>query len=141
MTARGNGTIQLLPSGVPGLDAVLSADAIRAKVERSIAETNVLDVFWARSIMGDQLQAEMDRMAEQTRQPALLRELFHALGDDPRLIAVTGSAADVEKILTDRNLGSADYVLSGLPFSTLSMIGSGRLAVSLTTTPEVRCET
>ncbi len=35
------------------------------------------------------------------------------------LVAVTGSAADVEKILADRNLGSADYVLSGLPFSTL----------------------
>ena len=39
--------------------------------------------------------------------------------DDPRLVPVTGSAADVEKILADRNLGSADYVLSGLPFSTL----------------------
>ena len=39
--------------------------------------------------------------------------------DDDRLIAVTGSAADVEKILTERNLGQADYVLSGLPFSTL----------------------
>ena len=39
--------------------------------------------------------------------------------DDPRLIAVTGSAADVEKILADRDLGAADYVLSGLPFSTL----------------------
>ena len=39
--------------------------------------------------------------------------------DDPRLVAVTGSAADVEKILADRGLGKADYVLSGLPFSTL----------------------
>ena len=39
--------------------------------------------------------------------------------DDERLIAVTGSAADVEKILADRGLGAADYVLSGLPFSTL----------------------
>ena len=39
--------------------------------------------------------------------------------DDPRLVAVTGSAADVEKILAGRNLGQADYVLSGLPFSTL----------------------
>ena len=39
--------------------------------------------------------------------------------DDPRLVAVTGSAADVENILADRQLGSADYVLSGLPFSTL----------------------
>jgi phospholipid N-methyltransferase len=39
--------------------------------------------------------------------------------DDPRLVTVTGSAADVEHILAERNLGQADYVLSGLPFSTL----------------------
>ena len=39
--------------------------------------------------------------------------------DDPRLVAVTGSAADVERILSERKLGKADYVLSGLPFSTL----------------------
>ena len=39
--------------------------------------------------------------------------------DDPRLVAITGSAADVENILADQGLGSADYVLSGLPFSTL----------------------
>jgi phospholipid N-methyltransferase len=39
--------------------------------------------------------------------------------DDPRLVPVTGSAADVERILEDRGLGQADFVLSGLPFSTL----------------------
>ena len=39
--------------------------------------------------------------------------------NDERLIAVTGSAADVEKILADRGFAHADYVLSGLPFSTL----------------------
>ena len=39
--------------------------------------------------------------------------------DDPRLVAVTGSAADVQKILADRGFGQADYVLSGIPFSTL----------------------
>jgi len=39
--------------------------------------------------------------------------------DDPRLVAVTGSAAEVEKILADRGFDKADYVLSGLPFSTL----------------------
>lgn len=39
--------------------------------------------------------------------------------DDPRLVAVTGSAADVEAILAKRGLGQADYILSGLPFSTL----------------------
>ena len=39
--------------------------------------------------------------------------------DDERLVPVTGSAADVEKILADRGLPKADFVLSGLPFSTL----------------------
>jgi phospholipid N-methyltransferase len=39
--------------------------------------------------------------------------------DDPRLIAVTGSAADVEKIVAAHGFDHADYVLSGLPFSTL----------------------
>lgn len=38
---------------------------------------------------------------------------------DSRLEAVTGSAANVRKILADRGFESADYVLSGLPFSTL----------------------
>ena len=39
--------------------------------------------------------------------------------NDERLVAVTGSAADVERILSDRGLDAADFVLSGLPFSTL----------------------
>ncbi|WP_310468808.1 methyltransferase domain-containing protein [Sphingomonas sp.] len=39
--------------------------------------------------------------------------------DDPRLVAVAGSAAEVEKIVADRGFDHADYVLSGLPFSTL----------------------
>src|SRR4029077_15660130 len=34
-----------------------------------------------------QLQAEMDRMAEHTRQPEVLHELFEALGNDPFVIA------------------------------------------------------
>jgi phospholipid N-methyltransferase len=39
--------------------------------------------------------------------------------DDERLVAVTGSAGDVAKILADRGFAHADYVLSGIPFSTL----------------------
>jgi phospholipid N-methyltransferase len=38
---------------------------------------------------------------------------------DSRLQAVTGSAADVRKIIAERGFDSADYILSGLPFSTL----------------------
>ena len=39
--------------------------------------------------------------------------------DDDRLIAVAGSAADVEMIVAAQGFDHADYVLSGLPFSTL----------------------
>lgn len=38
---------------------------------------------------------------------------------DGRLEAVTGSAADVRRIMTDRGFEQADFILSGLPFSTL----------------------
>lgn len=38
---------------------------------------------------------------------------------DPRLHAVRGSAADVRRIIADFGHAQADYVLSGLPFSTL----------------------
>lgn len=38
---------------------------------------------------------------------------------DSRLIAVTGSAADVRQIIADAGHDAADYILSGLPFSTL----------------------
>jgi phospholipid N-methyltransferase len=38
---------------------------------------------------------------------------------DSRLFAVTGSAADVRQIIEDCGFKEADYILSGLPFSTL----------------------
>ncbi|MDP9413585.1 MAG: methyltransferase domain-containing protein [Pseudomonadota bacterium] len=38
---------------------------------------------------------------------------------DSRLIAVTGSAADVRQIMANSGFDQADYILSGLPFSTL----------------------
>ena len=39
--------------------------------------------------------------------------------DDPRFVPVIGSAADVENIVKEHGFDAADYVLSGLPFSTL----------------------
>jgi phospholipid N-methyltransferase len=38
---------------------------------------------------------------------------------DSRLVAVTGSAADVREIMAGAGFENADYVVSGLPFSTL----------------------
>src|SRR5207253_1493057 len=46
-----------------------------------------LEDDWQRPITSEQLQAEMDRMAQHTKQPEVLRELFQSLGDDPFVIA------------------------------------------------------
>ena len=50
--------------------------------------------------------------------PDFIRYLRHTL-PDPRFAAVNGSAADVAAIVADHGFEAADYVLSGLPFSTL----------------------
>ncbi len=50
--------------------------------------------------------------------PDFIRYLRHTI-TDPRFAAVSGSAADVMTIVADHGFAAADYVLSGLPFSTL----------------------
>jgi phospholipid N-methyltransferase len=50
--------------------------------------------------------------------PDFIAFLRHEIRD-PRLHAVRGSAADVRRIIADLGHAQADYVLSGLPFSTL----------------------
>ncbi|HEY6916424.1 MAG TPA: methyltransferase domain-containing protein [Allosphingosinicella sp.] len=46
-------------------------------------------------------------------------DYLNAKFTDGRLEAVTGSAADVQRIIAERGFDHADYILSGLPFSTL----------------------
>jgi N-acetylneuraminic acid mutarotase len=77
------------PTPKPSLDAVMPASAIRAKVEDSLAKSNALQRLWKYTVTGDQLQAEMDRMAKQTANGEILQDLFHALGGDPSLVAET----------------------------------------------------
>lgn len=38
---------------------------------------------------------------------------------DPRMQVVHGSAADIQQVLSERELGAVDYVVAGIPFSTL----------------------
>jgi phospholipid N-methyltransferase len=50
--------------------------------------------------------------------PEFVRYLKHTI-DDPRFLGVHGSAADVERIVADHGFEHADFIASGLPFSTL----------------------
>src|SRR5213593_2889154 len=71
----------------PSLDAVMSQAQLEKKVEDYLRDSQALEDYWSRPITAEQLQAEMDRMARDTKQPDVLRELFAALGDDPFVIA------------------------------------------------------
>jgi N-acetylneuraminic acid mutarotase len=71
----------------PSLDAVMSQAQIEKKVEDYLRNSELLRQTWQKPITRDQLQAEMHRMAQHTKQPEVLRELFAALGNDPSVIA------------------------------------------------------
>lgn len=71
----------------PSLDTVLPEASLRAKVTDYLQKSAALAEDWRQPITSSQLQAEMDRMARDTKQPAVLRELFAALNNDPYVIA------------------------------------------------------
>jgi N-acetylneuraminic acid mutarotase len=71
----------------PPLDKVMLQPEIEKKVEDYLRNSQALEDYWQRPIAPDQLQAEMERIASQTKQPGVLREIFGALGNDPFLIA------------------------------------------------------
>src|SRR5436309_2911487 len=71
----------------PSLDEVMSAQQIEKKVEDYLRDSQALEVYSQRPITPEQLQAEMERIARNTKQPEVLRELFEALGNDPFVIA------------------------------------------------------
>ena len=75
------------PDPKPSLDGAMSQTQLENKVEGYLRDSLVLEDYWQRPITAEQLQAEMDRMARDTKQPEVLRELFKALGNDPAVIA------------------------------------------------------
>lgn len=66
----------------------------------------------------------LDRLAPDAKlvvidtNPDFIRYLKQTI-DDPRFFAVLGSAADIQQIVRDHGSEKADYIASGLPFSTL----------------------
>ena len=75
------------PDPKPSLDAVMSQATIEQKVQDYLRNSELLEQYWQKPITPEQLQAEMERMAQHSKQPEVLRELFAALGNDPFVIA------------------------------------------------------
>ena len=70
----------------PLLDEVMSPGQVQEKVEKYLRDSQLL-ADYGQPISSEQLQAEMERMASETNQPDVLRELFVSLDSDPEVIA------------------------------------------------------
>jgi hypothetical protein len=75
------------PDSKPSLDAVFPRAQLERKVQDYLHKSQTVEDHWQCPITAEQLQVEMNRMAQHTRQPEVLRELFSALGNDPFIIA------------------------------------------------------
>ena len=82
----------------------MSQTQIEEKVRDYLRNSQALEDYWKRPITPEQLQAEMDRMAKQTRDPEMLRELFQGLGNDPFVIA----ECLARPVLADRSLSHGE---------------------------------
>lgn len=71
----------------PPLGAMISAEQLQARAEDALRLSNAIEKYWHAPITAQQLQAEVVRMVQNTRQPEVLRQLFSALDNNPRLIA------------------------------------------------------
>jgi N-acetylneuraminic acid mutarotase len=69
------------------LDESVPMSATQAKVEDALRRSAALEKMWQQPVTAEMLQAEIERMARETKQPEILRELWDALESDPFIIA------------------------------------------------------
>ena len=112
----------------PSLDEVVSAEQIEKKVEDYLRDSQALEAYRQKPIASEQLQAEMERMARNTRQPEVLLELFEALGNDPSVIA----ECVVRPVLTERLVAELSANDKGPRFALLRTQAGGT-ELSITT--------
>ena len=108
------------PQPKAAFETVIDKEALRAKVEDSLRKSLALDYYWHADITGRQLQSEIERIAKQTKQPEVLKEIWAALHNDPYMIA----ECQVRPLLADRlirNRYAYDSRFHGILKSRISM--------------------
>jgi Kelch motif protein len=98
------------PTPKPALSSVMTEAAIRGKVDDYLRQSSALETLWNDSVTAEQLQAELDRIVRDTRDSSTLAEVFHALGDDPYVIAETFVRHTlVDRLVRDRYASDARF--------------------------------
>jgi hypothetical protein len=105
------------PDPKPSLDAVMSQVQLEKKVENYLRNSQALEDYLRQPLSAQQLQAEIERMAQHTRQPEVLREIFNALNNDPFVVA----ECLARPILAERTIAA----LSGQSENLNKRLGAG----------------
>ena len=71
----------------PVFDRVAAAAALEPRVEDALRQSSALAKLYGQLVTREMLQAELDRMAKESRQPEVLRDIFAALDNDPAQLA------------------------------------------------------
>ena len=130
------------PDPKPALDAVMSQAQLEQKVENYLRNSQALEDYWQKPLSAEQLQAEMERMAQHTRQPEVLREIFNALNNDPFVVAeCLARPILAERIIADlsgqsENLNKGFVPAQGKASWPMSMIARGSVD-AVYTLPEI----
>jgi N-acetylneuraminic acid mutarotase len=104
---------RIWPKDNPGpkqpLDAVISREQIEKKVTEYLRKSQFVTDQRGSPISANELQAEIDRMANHTKRPEALRELFESLGSDPLVIAECLARPTVaERLVSELMTDTAD---------------------------------
>ena len=115
------------PGPKPSFSAALPGDVLRARVDDEFARERALEQICRQTIPPEVLQAELDRIGRATRRPAMLAELFAALGHDARLVA----ECLVRPLVVERLLAGCQQREPRVPFdawwaATRPSIAAGR---------------
>ena len=87
----------------PEFEQAVSKQLLELKVIDYLKKSYALEKVWRKPIDGPRMQAELDRIVKQSKDPGILREIFAALGNDPYVIA----ECLVRPILAEREIWSA----------------------------------
>ena len=125
----------------PPLDAVISHAQLEENVEDYLSKSQLVTAQRGLPITAVELQAEIDRMANHSKQPDVLRELFEALGNDPLVIA----ECLARPVLVERTLATNASLKEQLQTGqsragkqTTTAVGAPRSSYSLPTSLESR---
>jgi N-acetylneuraminic acid mutarotase len=95
------------PGSKPLFSQILREKDTQSKVQEYLRKSDELDLYQHHPITAKQMQVEMNRIARESKDPQLLREVWAALGNDPYLIAECFVRPILAERLTD-HLSGAD---------------------------------